>query len=202
MFWDKLEIPPPRLPITKDAGLFQRVPEHGGRLLYLHTYGERFGGPDDDGSVPQGAALCTKAVSLEQYPVDFSYDPATLILLVGDGEFSPVGTEVLGYSISGLQVVRSWLNRRKLNGSGHKSSLLDEIRPEHWEFTEELLELLWVLEATLALQPEGAALLHEVCSSDLFTQNELPTPSTEECQSPRTAAAGKQQLGLLTEQTD
>ena len=28
-FWDELEMPPPRLPITKDTGLFQRVAEHG-----------------------------------------------------------------------------------------------------------------------------------------------------------------------------
>ena len=202
MFWDELEMPPPRLPITKDAELFQRVAEHGGRLIYLHTYGERFGGPDDDGSVPQGAALCTKAVSLSQYPADSSYDPTMRVLRVGDGEFSPVNPDVWDYSVSGLQIVKSWLDRRKRDGSGRKSSPLDEIQPEHWEFTEELLELLWVLEATLALQPEGAALLHEVCSSQLFTQDELPTPSSEERQSPRTAAAGKQQLGLLAEETD
>ena len=67
-FWDELELPPPRVPITKDAGLFGRVADHGARLLYLHTYGERYGGPRDDGSVPQGGALCTKAVSLDQYP--------------------------------------------------------------------------------------------------------------------------------------
>ena len=202
MFWDELEMPPPRLPITKDAELFQRVAEHGGRLMYLHTYGERFGGPDDDGSVPQGAARSTKAVSLEQYPADFSYDATMRVLRVGDGEFSPVSPDVWDYSVSGLQVVKSWLGRRKLNRSGRKSSPLDEIRPEHWEFTEELLELLWVLEATLALQPEGAALLHEVCSSQLFTQDELPTPSSEERQGPRTAAAEKQQLGLLPEATE
>ncbi len=201
-FWDELEMPPPWLPITKDTGLFQRVAEHGARLLYLHTYGQRFGGPDDDGSVPQGVALCTKAVSLEQYPADFSYDPATWVLRVGDGEFSPVSPDVWDYSVSGLQVVKSWLDRRKLNRSGRKSSPLDEIRPEHWEFTEELLELLWVLEATLALQPEGTALLHEVCSSHLFTKDELPTPSNEERQAPKSEADGKQQLGLLAEETD
>ena len=202
MFWDELEMPPPRLPITKDAELFQRVAEHGGRLMYLHTYGERFGGPYDDGSVPQGQALCTKAISAEQYPADFSYDPTMGVLRVGEGEFSPVSPDVWDYSVSGLQVVKSWLDRRKRDGSGRKSSPLDEIRPEHWEFTVELLELLWVLEATLALQPEGTALLHDVCSSQLFTQDELPTPSSEERRSPRTAAAGKQQLRLLAEETD
>ena len=201
-FWDELEMPPPRLPITKDSDLLQRVAEYGARLMYLHTYGERFGGPDDDGAVPQGSARCTKAVSLEKYPKAFFYNPLTQVLHVGDGEFSPVSIAVWEYSVSGLQVVKSWLDRRKLNRSGLKSSPLDEMQPEHWEFTEELLELLWVLEATLELQSEGAALLHEVCRSQLFTKNELPTPSDEERRAPGGAGAGKQQLGLLEEETE
>ncbi len=198
-FWEELELPLSRLPITKDAELFQRVAEHGGRLMYLHTYGERFRGPGDDGSVPQGAALCTKAVSLEQYPADFSYDLTMRVLRVGDGEFSPVSPEVWDYSVSGLQVVKSWLNRRKLDGSGRKSSPLDEIRPAHWEFTEELLELLWVLEATLKMQEEGHALLGEVCSSTVFSQAELPTPASEERQSPRSVPPIGEQMALLSE---
>ena len=199
MFWDELEMPPPRLPITKDAELFQQVAEHGGRLMYLHTYGERFGGPDDDGSVPQGEVLCTKAVSLEQYPADFSYDPTMRVLRIGEGELSPVSPEVWDYSVSGLQVVKSWLDRRKLNRSGRKSSPLDEIRPEHWEFTEELLELLWVLEATLKMQEEGRALLDEVCSSAVFSQAELPTPASEERQPPRSVSPIGEQMALLSE---
>ena len=202
MFWDELEMPPPRLPITKDAELFRRVAEHGSRLLYLHTYGARFGRPDDDGTVPQKEARCTKAVSQERYPTEFTYDPTIQVLRVGDGEFSPVSPEVWNYSVSGLQVVKSWLDRRKLDGSGRKTSPLDKIRPERWEFTEELLEFLWVLEATLALQLEGEALLHEVCSSQLLTKYELPTPSAHERQAPKVVAAGKQQLGLLDEETN
>ena len=198
-FWDELEIPPPRLPITKDAELFQQVANHGRRLIYLHTYAERFGEPDDDGSVPQGKARCTRAVSLEQYPKDYFYDTLSQVLFVGDGEFSPVRPDVWDYSVSGLQVVKSWLDRRKLHRSGRKSSPLDEIRPEHWEFTEELLELLWVLEATLALQPEGAALLDEVCSSQLFTKDKLPAPTDEDRQAPQSTAANNQQLELPAE---
>ena len=47
---------------------------------------------------------------------------------------------------------------------------------------EELLELLWILEETVRLQPEGAALLAEVCVSDLFSREELPSPTDEERQ--------------------
>ena len=193
-FWDELELPPPRLPITRDAALLQRVAEHGARLLYLHTYGERFAGPDDDGSLPQGAARCTKAVSSDEYPSDFAYNQTTEVLHVGEGKFSPVKPQVWDYSVSGLQVVKSWLDYRKLNRSGLKSSALDDIRPERWEFTEELLELLWVLEATVSMQPEGAALLEEVCASDLFSGDELPSPTKKERQSPRNAPEVQEEL--------
>ena len=124
------------------------------------------------------------------------------MLIVGDGEFAPVTPDVWNYSVSGLQVVKSWLDRRKLKRSGRQSSPLDEIRPEQWNFTEELLELLWVLEATVNLEPEGAALFAEVCASDLFSRDELPSPFDQERQPPRNVAGVGEQLELLAEETD
>ncbi len=195
-FWDELELPPPRLPITKDADLFRRVVRQGSRLLYLHTYGERFRGPDDDGHVPPGAARCQKAVSLEQYPEGFSYNPQTQTVYVGSGEFAPVAPEVWDYSVSGLQVVRSWLDYRKLKRAGRRSSPLDDVRPERWEFTEQLLELLWTLEHTIALEPDGAALLEEAMQSGLFTEDELPTPTKAERQPPDEEPQAANQLEM------
>ena len=198
-FWEELELPPPRLPITKDGDLFHQVANQGARLLYLHTYGERFARPEDDGSVPQGTARCTKAVPFDEYPTNCVYNQQTHVLYVGGGEFSPVKPEVWGYSVSGLEVVKSWLDYRKLNRKGRKSSTLDKIRPERWDFTEELLELLWVLEATIDLQTEGESLLEEVCASELFSSDELPSPTNEERQPPRNAPTGGSQIGLLPE---
>ena len=199
LFWDELEQPPPRLPITKDSDLFQNVAEHGAKLLYLHTYGTRFVSAAEDGTIPQGISLCTKAISADNYPEDWSYDPATQVLAVGEGEFAPVSPGVWNYSLSGFQVVRSWLDRRKLNRSGQQSSPLDEIRPERWAFTEELLELLWVIEATLAMQPEGSELLERVCASDLFSEDELPKPSNDERRPPNNIVADGKQPSLLDE---
>ena len=201
-FWDELEQPPPHLPITKDRTLFERMANHGARLLHLHTHGARFGGPVDDGSVPHGRARCTKGVSEEQYPTGFSYNSKTQTLAVGDGEFAPIAPEIWNYSVSGFQIVKSWLDRRKLKRSGRQSSILDRIRPEQWDFTEELLNLLWILEATIDLQPEGAALLAEVCDSELFTKDELPTPLDEERRPPHNVVAASNQPELLDEVMD
>ena len=141
-------------------------------------------------------------VSLDEYPAGFNYDPGTKTLRVGDGEFAPVEPTVWSYSVSGLHVVKSWLDYRKLVPSGRKSSDLDKIRPERWTFGEELLELLWVLEATVALEPEGVTLIDEVCASPLFSAQDLPTPTAEERKPPSVAPREGEQLGMVSEEAN
>ena len=51
-----------------------------------------------------------------------------------------------------------------LSGKGSKSSPLDDIRPQQWTatFTTELLELLWILEYTVAEYPAQEKLLDAI----------------------------------------
>ncbi|MGV7930003.1 MAG: type ISP restriction/modification enzyme [Spirochaetota bacterium] len=168
-----------RVPITRDASLFEKVADAGARLLWLHTYGERFIPKGKQrGQVPKGTAKCVKAVSgeLERYPESFEYKHATGTLCVGDGEFAPVSPAVFEFEVSGLKVVQSWLKYRMKKGAGKKSSPLDDIRPERWtsRFTTDLLELLWVLEETVKGYPEQAALLEAVVAGECFTADEFP----------------------------
>ena len=168
-----------RLPITKDAALFAKVCDAGARLLWLHTYGERFiSRGQRRGHIPHGEARCVKAVPGDKdgYPDSFAYDETTRALHIGDGEFRPVAPEVFGFEVSGLKVVQSWLRYRMKKGAGKKSSPLDKIRPESWpgQFTTELLELLWVLEATVAGYSEQAKLLEAVVAGRCFTADEIP----------------------------
>jgi hypothetical protein len=168
-----------RVPITRDAALFAKVRDTGARLLWLHTYGERFVPKGQQpGHVPRGAARCLQAVpgDADGYPESFQYNEATRTLHVGRGRFRPVAPEVFEFEVSGLKVVQSWLRYRMKKGAGRKSSPLDEIRPERWtgQFTTELLELLWVLEATLEGYPEQAKLLEAVTAGPCFGADELP----------------------------
>ena len=186
-----------RLPLTKDARLFAELKAIGTRLLFLHTYAARFrpdGGPN---RVPPGAARCVKAVPGDAagYPAAFEHSPATRTLHVGEGEFAPVAAEVYGFQVSGLPVVRSWLRSRMRHGAGRKSSPLDDIRPQRWTaaFTNELLDLLWVLEATVALQPEQARLLDAVAAGDCLLADDLP-PVPEAMRHPPKPTAGKAAL--------
>ena len=73
-------------------------------------------------------------------------------------------------------------------GAGKKSSPLDNIRLERWtsQFTTELLELLWVLQATVAGYPKQAKLLEAVAAGPCFQADELP-PVPEEMRKPPAA---------------
>lgn len=172
-----------RVPLTKDAALFTKVAAFGQTLLWLHTYGERLadsaqGRPE--GRVPRGAAKCITAVpdTPEGYPEKFSWNEKSQLLQVGLGGFGPVSREVYEFAVSGFKVVQSWLGYRMKHRKGKKSSPLDKIGPERWtyEFTRELLELLWVLERTAGGYPEQAALLDEILAGPLFKADEFPAP--------------------------
>lgn len=178
-FHDELETRQLRVPLTKDAALFGQMAELGRRLLWLHTYGQRFTGrARRKGCIAKGKAKCVQAVSdkPDRYPESFGYGPASRRLTVGSGVFEPVDPEIWEFEVSGLKVVQSWLGYRMRSGKGRKSSPLDAIRPRRWttQFTTELLELLWVLEATLAIYPQQAQLLDTVLQGPLLTEDDLP----------------------------
>lgn len=179
-FSEELRSPGPRLPLTKDARLFMHGAELGLALLRLHAR---------EGAPPPGQARCTAPVV--GCPERHRYDEATRTLVVGAGRFAPVAPEVWRFSVSGLQVVKSWLDYRMKGGAGRRSSPLDDIRPEAWteEMIRELLELLWVLEATLARYPELDEFLERVLAGELWTEAELPRPTEAERKQPRTGTS-------------
>ena len=190
IFADELDTYQLCVPITKNAALFEKVRRIGARLLWLHTYGERLVPSEfTAGHVPPGATKCDKAVpsSPDGYPTEFFYDKTKQVLRVGSGEFKPVREDVYEFEVSGLKVVQSWLNYRMKKGAGKKSSPLDDIRPECWtsQFTTELLELLWILTATVECYPEQAKLLEAVVESDCFQVSEIPLVPEEMRKAPK-----------------
>ncbi len=129
-FFEELKTRELRVPITKDAAIYEQVREIGRRLLWLHTYGERYV-PEGrrPGDIPQGEADCVKPVpsSAADYPESFSYNEETQTLYVGKGKFAPVSPDVYEFEVSGLKVVKSWLGNRMKEPDGRRSSPLDDI---------------------------------------------------------------------------
>jgi Type ISP C-terminal specificity domain len=189
MFAEELEVPGPHVPITKDPELFARSVGLGRRLVWLHTFGERLV-PEDAraGEIPPGAARAVVGVGTDpaSYPVEHSYNEDRQELRVGAAIFAPVAPGVRRFSVSGLDVVGSWLDYRMRHGAGRRTSPLDDIRPERWtaNMTEELLHLLWIIEHTVALHEESNALLTDVLRSDMWLDAGLPAPTDEMREAP------------------
>ena len=125
-------------------------------------------------------------------------DGAARTLHVGEGEYAPVAPEAYGFEVSGLKVVQSWLRYRMRDGAGRASSPLDGVRPGCWtsRFTTELLEVLWVLEATVEGWPEQERLLAAVVEGDCLRAGELPPVPDEMRKAPRGRKADTPALDL------
>lgn len=194
-FAEDLRIPGVRVPLTADPELWERAVRLGKRVIWLHTYGERFVNPAEGRPAgppkpdPDQRALVRTPIrgfDGEKMPDDICYDAETATLLVGAGRISPVRPEVWAYEVSGMRVVKRWFDYRRKNPIGRKSSPLDDIHTEEWpaEFTTELLQLLHVLTLCVDLEPDQADLLERICSgplitvSDLEESNVLPVPAT------------------------
>lgn len=188
-FADDLTQPGLRIPFTADAALFTEAVELGRRVVWLHTFGERFTDaadgrphsaprlPDEERPrIPKGGAIPTDVL-----PDVLDYDPATKRLTVGGGHVEPVERAVWDYEVSGKNVLRQWFSYRgadrdrPLIGSRRPPSPLNQIRPDGWpaSYTTELLDLINVLGLIVKLEPQQGDVLERIMGGELLTVDEL-----------------------------
>lgn len=179
-----------RVPLTADAALFAEAAALGREVIWLHTFGERFGEgkttapprlPNDrKPDYPKAGAISNKP---EDFPDLIEYDAAKQRLKVGTGYIDGVPPEVWAYEVSGKQVLRQWFSYRKKNrerpqiGDRRQPSPLGNIQPDHWlpEYTSELINVLNVLGMLVELEPKQADLLTRICDSPLIPASKLAT---------------------------
>ena len=68
--------------------------------------------------------------------------------------------------------------------------------------SDEFLELLWVLEATLAIEPDLERALDKIVAGPCFTATELPVPQLEERKAPGSVSVAGALLGLMSYDDD
>lgn len=196
LFKEELNIPGPRVPFTAKQELFTTAVDLGSRLLWLHTYAERFVDPHNDRppTVPhiEGLHWNTPVTQIPLDPTDLHYDSTNAVLHVGDGTVTGVRQEVFEYSVSGFPVVVRWLGSRTAKGVGRAANPryatpLDRIRPTVWEdsWNDELLDLLRVLTFTLDTQAEQSQLLEAILNDELIHADEFPVPTAIERKVPK-----------------
>jgi hypothetical protein len=84
---------------------------------------------------------------------------------------------VWAYEVSGKPVLRHWFSYRRKNrerpliGDRRRPSPLGDVQPDHWpaSYTTDLIDLLHVLRALVALEVEQAQLLERICAGPLVS---------------------------------
>ncbi|WP_164716104.1 type ISP restriction/modification enzyme [Streptomyces sp. WAC 06738] len=182
-FLDDLEVPGVRIPLTADPHLWERAVDLGRRVLWLHTYGERYA--DAAAGRPHGKILLPasrRPRCLEEIPDDpegmperLAYDPVTQDLWVGAGRINPVPPAVRDYQVSGMNVLDKWFGYRRKKPAGKRRLELDHVVAERWSpiWTTELLELLNVLGLLVQQEPAQGELLSDICTGPLITVADL-----------------------------
>lgn len=175
-----LGTPGPRVPVTADPMLFAEMVELGERILWLQTFGERF--------VPNAAAFPPPAATWEPEPTrppddksEIAFDAGRSVLRVADGVLRGISAEVYSFEVSGMVVIPKWLGYRMAKPGGRAASSkspLDAMRATTWpsEWSQELIEIVTVLEETLKAQPAGVALLDQIVDGPLIHATDLPQP--------------------------
>jgi hypothetical protein len=180
-FQSDLVQPGLRVPMTARPKLFAQAVEVGRRVIWLHTFGERYVDAKADRPaasprlpkeraprIPKDGAIPDDVDSM---PDEMGYDENRNRVLVGRGFIDNVPAAVWRYEVSGKRVLTQWFSSRKKNrerpiiGDRRQPSKLGDIQPDHWlaEYTTELLNVLHVLALLVELEPAQARLLEEIC---------------------------------------
>jgi hypothetical protein len=182
-----LKQPGLRVPVTADRALFEEAAVIGREVVWLHTFGERFGdgrppGPPrvdkDEPTIPAGGTLPS---TLATMPHELDYDGAARRLKIGTGYVANVSKEVWDYEVSGKNVLRQWWSYRRKDrskppmGDKRPPSELSEIQPDAWlpEYTTELLAVLRVLTRLVALEPKQADVLTRIVARPTIDSDSL-----------------------------
>ncbi len=193
-FHEALETPGPRIPVTADAELFAQMTKHGEKLIWLQTFGERFG---TDMLPTASITWKTLPSRLPDAKADIKYEPATETLRIADGVLTGVPSDVWDFEVSGMQVIAKWLGYRMSKPVGRAASSdspLDHIRPTYWsqDWSTELIEIVAAIKETLAIAPDGVALLDQIIVGELIAADELPAVPAALRQPPTGKAAEAQ----------
>lgn len=184
-FAEDLSTPGIRVPLTADPDLFRRAVETGERVLWLHSYGQRYhdpaaGRPRRSPRLDRDAA--PKVLAGHPIPSDpdrmpdgrLGYDADKHELIVGAGRIGNVTPRMRAYEVSGVNVLDKWFSYRRRTRErpvigDRRVSALNDVQLDHWpdDYTIELIDLLNVLGLLIDLEPAQAATLADVLAEPL-----------------------------------
>lgn len=186
----ELRQPGVRVPLTAEPALWCEAVLLGKQVIWLHTFGERFddnaaGRPRGQPSADRPGVVGSIPGRAKDIPQSIMYDSSSQSLALGSARIDPVSSAVAAYEVSGMRVIKHWFDYRRRNPTGRRGgSDLDELTAEKWTraMTEQLRDLIAVLEGCVQLEERQADLLDrivagvQITTTDLEDASVLPAP--------------------------
>jgi hypothetical protein len=181
-FLDDLKDPGVRIPLSVDADLWREAIRIGRRILWLHSYGERYADPAQGRRAERPRLIANRPQCIDEIPDTVEgmpealrYDPETERLWVGSGCIAPVPRTTREYEVSGMNVLDKWFGYRRRKPAGKRRLELDGVVARSWspDWTTQLLELLNVLGLLVQEEPGQRELLDAICAGPLVSVGEL-----------------------------
>lgn len=169
-----------RVPLTSDFDLWHSAVEVGKRIIWLHTFGERFHNETEDRPwrmLPNRPDVREPIPGTpEEMPQIMQYErDSGLFILAGaskSGRVGPVSLRAANYDVCGMRIIQHWFNYRKQSPVlQKKATLLDTETADRWTLamTEELRDLIAVLEGCVALEHTQIRLLDRILGGPLLS---------------------------------
>ena len=118
-------------------------PENWDDFVTLVNVGKRLVEISRGLNLDRSGVKCPAAVNATGLPVfnDNCYDRETDSLALGGGRFTGVTDSIWDHQVSGYRTLRRWIKARSVKPGGRRSSPLDDIQPDKWTFTNELIDV-------------------------------------------------------------
>ena len=176
-YHQELQIPGPKVPITKNLNLYLKGTKLGKQLIRIHTFGERLssGRFRLEGNARYLGPLPSAP---QEYPEKFIYTPETKIIWACTGKkrqafTQQVDSRVWNFSISGFKPIQAWLKYR--TKARHKKSFPVNTLPYTWTstMTAEFINVVHAIEMTIDKEELLTRQFKKILASQLLTNSEL-----------------------------
>jgi len=152
----------PRVPFPSSSDVYQEGASLGERLMKLHTLEIEYPG---DGSLSYQGQIG------EIEDARYLSENERVVLTEEGAGVQPVSEEVWGYSVSGYDVLEGWIECR-----------------EGFDFDQqirtELLDVIWILEETVALSDDLDDFLGRLLEGEVLTREDLGLSTSDAAQAP------------------
>jgi predicted helicase len=145
-----------KVPLTFNRATYEGLSRIGLQLMNTHLGREEF---KVDGKLETFRATPANTKSV---PTAIKYQSNEQAIYFDDTPFCNIPNEIWDFKSNGIHVAKSWLENRKAEPKGKRSSPLDQLNEQHWIYNEEFVKMIADVSAVIEAKKLVMPLLQQI----------------------------------------